>query len=131
MWGNGLTWAVMVTILTDPVTRDNHTTHRVKKFVVPEHIIDLLEGLPLSIGFGIKGDVLAIEDMFSLLAGRSVRLSGFVELGSLMLFAGWGMETLNMPATHAVITGSVLNKMVSRADEQFLTIVFNREIQLE
>ena len=31
MWGNGLTWAVMVTILTDPVTRDNRTTHRVKK----------------------------------------------------------------------------------------------------
>ena len=30
MWGNGLTWAVMVTILTDPVTMDNHTTHRVK-----------------------------------------------------------------------------------------------------
>ena len=28
-------------------------------------------------------------------AGRSVRLSGFVELGSLMLFAGWGMETVN------------------------------------
>ena len=37
MWGNGLTWAVMVTILTDPVTRGNHTTHSVKKFVVPEH----------------------------------------------------------------------------------------------
>ena len=36
-----------------------------------------------------------------------------------MLFAGWGMETVNMPATHAVTTGSVLNKMVSRADEQW------------
>ena len=75
MWGNGVTWAVMVTILTDPVTRGNHTTHKVKKFVVPEHVINLLEGLPLSIGFGIKGDVLAIEDTFSLLAGRSVLLA--------------------------------------------------------
>ena len=119
MWGNGLTWAVMVTILTDPVTRDNRTTHRVKKFEVPEHIINLLEGLPLSIGFGIKGDVLAIEDTFSLLAGRPVRVSGFVELGSLMLLAGWGLETVNMPATHAVVCGSVLNKMVSRADERW------------
>ena len=119
MWGNGLTWAIMVTILTDPVTKDNYTSHRVKKFVVPEHIINLLEGLPLFIGFGIKGDVLAIEDMFSLLAGRSIRLSGFVELGSLMLFAGWGLKTVNMPATHAIVCGSVLNKTVSCADERF------------
>ena len=36
-----------------------------------------------------------------------------------MLLAGWGMETVNMPATHAIISGSVLNKMVSRADEQW------------
>ena len=28
MWGNGVTWAVMVTILTDPVTRGNHTPTR-------------------------------------------------------------------------------------------------------
>ena len=49
MWGNGVTWAVMVTILTDPVTKGNHTTHEVKKFKVPEYIINLLEGLPLSI----------------------------------------------------------------------------------
>ena len=119
MWGNGVTWAVMVTTLTDPVTKDDRTTHSVKKFVVPEYIIDLLEGLPLSVGFGIKGDVLAIEDTFSLLAGRPVKLSGFVELGSLMLFAGWGLRTVNMPATHAIVCGSVLNKTVSCADERW------------
>ena len=56
MWGNGVTWAVMVTTLTDPEIKDRRTTHSVKKFVVSEHIIDLLEGLPLSVGFGIKGD---------------------------------------------------------------------------
>ena len=109
MWGNGVTWAVMVTTLTNPLSDDVRTTHSVKKFVVPEYIIKLLEGLPLSIGFGIKGDVLAIEDTFSLLAGRPVKLSGFVELGSLMLFAGWGLRTVNMPATHAIVCGSVLS----------------------
>ena len=30
-----------------------------------------------------------------------------------------GNETVNMPATHAVVTGSVLKKMVSRADERW------------
>ena len=81
--------------------------------------LELLEGLPLSIGFGIKGDVLTIEDTFSLLAGRPVKLSGFIELGSLMLFAGWGLRTVNMPATHAIVCGSVLNKTVSCADERW------------
>ena len=119
MWGNGVTWAVMVTTLTDPVTKDGRTTHSVKKFVVPEHVINLLEGLPLSVGFGINGEVLAIEDTFSLLAGRPVKLSGFVELGSLMLFAGWGLKTVNMPATHAKVCGSILNKTVSCGDEQW------------
>ena len=87
--------------------------------MVPEYIIELLEGLPLSVGFGIKGDVLAIEDTCSLLAGRPVKLSGFVELGSLMLFSGWGLRTVNMPATHAIVCGSVLNKTVSCADERW------------
>ena len=54
-----------------------------------------------------------------LLAGRPVKLSGFVELGSLMLFAGWGLRTVNMPATHAIVCGSVLNKTVSCADERW------------
>ena len=119
MWGNGVTWAVMVTTLTDPVTKDGRTTNSVKKFVVPKHIIDLLEGLPLSIRFGIKVDVLSIEDTFSLLAGRPIKLSGFVELGSLMLFAGWGLKTVNMQAMHAIVCGSVLNKTVSCGDKRW------------
>ena len=93
----------------------------VKKFVVPEYILELLEGLPISTGFGIQGDVLAIEDTFSLLAGRPVKLNGFVKLGSLMLLAGWGLRTVNMPATHAIVCGSVLNKTVSCADQNWGT----------
>ena len=70
-------------------------------------------------GFGIKGDVLSIEDTFSLLAGREIRLNGLVELSSLMLCAGWGMRTVNMPSVHAIVCGSVLNKVVSQADERW------------
>ena len=55
MWGNGVMRAVMVTTLTNPRTEDGRTTHSVKKFVVPEYIIELLGGLPLSIRFGING----------------------------------------------------------------------------
>ena len=43
-----------------------------------------------------------------------MKLTGFFELGSLMLLAGWAMPTYNMPACHALMTGSILNKQVSR-----------------
>ena len=79
--------------------------------------MDLLRGLSLVTGFGIRGDVLVIEDTISLLTGPPVKLSGFVELGSLMLLAGSAMPTCNMPACHTLMTGSILNKQVSRADD--------------
>ena len=119
MWGNGLSWAVMLTILTEPQRTGSKTSHRGKKFEVPDYVVSLLRNLPLVTGFGIRGDVLAIEDTFSLLTGRPVKLSGFVELGSLMLLEGWAMPTCNMPACHALMTGSILNKHVSRADDQW------------
>ena len=97
-----MTWAVVVTILTNPRDDDKRITHSVKKFVVMEYILELLEGLPISTGFGIKGDVLPYEDTVSLLAGRPVKLNGFVELGSLMLLAWWSLRTVNMLATHPV-----------------------------
>ena len=75
--------------------------------------------MPLVMDFGIRGDVLAIEDTFSLLTGRPVKRPGFVEFGSLMLLAGWAMPTCNMPACHALITESILNKQVSRADDRW------------
>ena len=69
MWGNGVTWALMITILTNPRKKGQQVSHCVKKFVVLEYILELLEGLPITTGLGIKGDVLVIEDTFSLLAG--------------------------------------------------------------
>ena len=119
MWGNGLSWAVMLIILTEPQRTSDKTSHRVKKFEVPDYVVNLLRNLPLVTRFRIRGVVLAIEDTFSLLTGRPVKLSGFVELGSLMLLAGWAMPTCNMPASHALMIGSILNKQVSRADDRW------------
>ena len=90
MIGNGVTWSLMITILTN-LKQDGHSRrrrHTVKKFKVPEYVTELLESMPFVIGFGIRGDVLLIEDTFSLMVGRDLKLSGFVELGSLCLYAG-------------------------------------------
>ena len=73
----------MITILTNP-KRDGHSRrkkHTVQKFKVPGYIVELLELMPFVTGFGIKGDVLAIEDTFSLMVGRDLRLCSFIDLG--------------------------------------------------
>ena len=36
-----------------------------------------------------------------------------------MLLAGWGLRTVNLPATHVIVCGLVLNKTVSCADERW------------
>ena len=58
--GNGITWSLMITILTNP-KQDGHSKRRrntVKKFKVLEYVTKLLESMPFVIGFGIRGDVL-------------------------------------------------------------------------
>ena len=37
MEGNGLTWALMLTILTEPKRTGSRTSHRVKKFDMPDY----------------------------------------------------------------------------------------------
>ena len=66
MWGNGISWALMLMILSNPQRTGHRVTYTVKKFEVPEYVVKLLQSLPLAVGFGIRGDVLAIEDTFSL-----------------------------------------------------------------
>ena len=69
MIGNGITWSLMITILTNPkqVCSSSRRKHTVRKFKVPEYVTELLEGLLFVVGFGIRGDVIMIEDTFSLI----------------------------------------------------------------
>lgn len=41
------------------------------------------------------------------LATNFVKIAGFIELGSLMLVAGWAFPSCNMPACHPLVTGSI------------------------
>ena len=53
------------------------------------------------------------------MVGRDLKLCCFVELGSLCLYAGWGYPTVNIPVAHCMVTGSLLNKLVSEADDEW------------
>ena len=64
-----MSWALMLLILAEPQQTGGKTSHSVKKFEVPDYVVELLRNLSLVTGFSIRGDVLAIEDTFSLLTG--------------------------------------------------------------
>ena len=59
------------------------------------------------------------QEPVSLMVGRDLKLSGFVELSSLLLYAGWALPSCNMPAAHSIVTGSILNKQVYQADDKW------------
>ena len=59
MIGNEITWSLMISILlnTKWTGSSSMRTHMVRKFQVPECIVELLKGLPFVVGFGDRGHV--------------------------------------------------------------------------
>ena len=48
-------WALMLTILAEPQLTGSKTSHSVKKFDVPDYVVNLLRDLPLVTGLGSVG----------------------------------------------------------------------------
>ena len=102
MVGDGISSCLMITIIAKPKIIDNGAgrkvqTHMIKKFVIQPEIIELVRSLPLVTGVGIKNDVTIIENHYSLYAGEKVEMAGFLELGALLVLAGWRAVNTNMP----------------------------------
>ena len=121
MIGDGITWCLMITIKAEPKMVDNGSgrmvqTHMIRKFKVQPEILELIRTLPLVTGVGIKNDVVIIENHYSLYAGEKVEMAGFLELGALLVLAGWRAINANMPVIHAIVVGTVLNKISSCGD---------------
>ena len=53
MWGNCMSWALVLTILAEPQRTGGKTSHSVKKFEVPDYVVELLRNLSLVTGFSI------------------------------------------------------------------------------
>ena len=70
---NRITWSLMITILLDPkqTGSSSRRTHRVRKFQVPEYVVELLVGLPFVVGCGIRVDFLALRTHSALWLGGS------------------------------------------------------------
>ena len=108
MIGDGISWCLMITIQAEPKIIDNGAgrkvqTHMIKKFKMQPEIIELVRSLPLVTGVGIKNDVKIIENHYSLYVWEKVEMAGFLELGSLLVLAGWRAVNANMPEIHALV----------------------------
>ena len=85
--------------------------------VQPE-ILDLLRCLPVSAGLGVRRDVRGVQEFFSLISVTEVILeNGFIDLMSLAVLVGYKFYSKNMTAMGVQVMGSLLNKMVSTADD--------------
>ena len=72
----------------------------------------------MSARLGVQRDVWGVKEFFSLISGTDVILeNGFVDLTSLTVLAGYKFHSKNMAAIGVQVIGSLLNKMVSTADD--------------
>lgn len=113
MFGNGLSYCVIISIKLERNSRGEYLLHRIK---VQEEVVKLLEALPVCTGLGIKGDVTDIEFYYSLLAGRTVSLQGYIDLAALAVISGYNLMAKSMTPMGVQVIGHTLNKCCSTGD---------------
>ena len=112
MLGDGISWALMISLdLGRSVKR-----YELRRNVVQTELIDLLEDLPVCVGLGVRTDVRDVEEVFSMLHGRDVKLRGYIDLGVLATLCGWQLYARGMTTMGVQVMGVVLNKCVSTGD---------------
>ena len=113
MFGNGLSYCVIISIKLERNSRGDYMLHRIK---VQDEVVKLLEALPTCTGLGIKGDVTDIEFYYSLLSGKTVSLQGYVDLASLAVVSGYNLMAKSMTPMGVQVIGHTLNKCCSTGD---------------
>ena len=111
MFGDGRTWMVVISL-----DLGWSGTPWLSRQSVQKELVDFIEGLPICVGLGIKADFIKIEEFYSLLADRPVKMRGFVDLAVLAALAGWRMNARGMTCMGVQVIGTVLNKCVSTGD---------------
>ena len=116
MIGNGLTWALMISLDLIP---DGFYNYKFTKMSVQSELLDLLRGLPPCVGLGVSADVHKVEQFFSDLSGENVELKGPINLSTLAVLAGWKLQARGMTAMGMQVLGACYNKCCSTADDQW------------
>ena len=113
MLGNGISYALMITISLD---RDSRNEYILKRIHIQEEVIDFLESIPVCMGLGVRIDVADVEYFYSLFSGRTVNLKGFLDLSSFAVLTGYNLRAMSMTPMGVNIVGHTLNKCCSTGD---------------
>ena len=116
MFGNGLSYCVIISIKLERNSRSEYLLRRIK---VQEEVVKLLEALPACTGLGIRGDVTDIEFYYSLLAGRTVSLQGYIDLAALAIISGYNLMAKSMTPMGVQVIRHTLNKCCSTGDAKW------------
>ena len=113
MIGNGITYALMITIALDRDQRSDYILNRVH---IQEEVIEFVEEMPVCTGLGVRGDVADLEFFYSLFSGKEVSCRGFIDLGALAVLSGYNMRAMSMTPMGVNVSGHTLNKCASTGD---------------
>ena len=114
VFGNGSTWALMVSI---EVTYHEGDAATVNRICFQDELIDLLRALPLLVGLGVRTDAVPLENLVRCNTNyKDFRLAGFYDVAVPAVLAGWNAPNTHMSIMSVLLTGGVLNKNVSRGD---------------
>ena len=117
MLGNGLSWALMITINIELKSRGRYILE--KKIKVQEKLLDFLEDIPICTGLRVRTDVTDVEFFYSLFSGCKIKLKGFIDLKSLSVLCGYNMRAMSMTPTGVNVVGHTLNKCASTGDSKW------------
>ena len=116
MIGNGMSWALMISIIIEPVSAGRF---RVTLPRFQPALLKYLKDLPRVVGVGIKADVFCLESMIQAIADPEFKFRGFIEVSSMAVLAGWNFKFFNMQALSVQALGAFMNKSVSCGDHKW------------
>ena len=110
MFRSGATWSLQILIPVQERCTVIDGRRKYEKVVrvkptVQEEVLEFLCQAPTLIGVGVRSDVTAVQECYSMLSGRKVILLQFLELGALYTVLGWGIGSTKMPGITLLNTG--------------------------
>ena len=109
MIGDGMTWAIMISILVTPGSNGMHSFQIPK---VQDNILPFLKSWPTVTGVGVTSDLMEVETIFGAWTGNpGFKMKGFVELGPLAVLAGFNLDLTNMTVLSVQILGGMLTSL--------------------
>ena len=86
---------------------------------IPQYVVAFLEEVPVIMGAGVNADMTAVEELFGVLSHSTVRMKGYLDIGSLVVLAGWQLSKTGMLPLAIISVGMAMNKAVSVADRKW------------